>query len=181
MSSAPRPTLTGFRLFAVRWWQRRPAAFNRSILLGLLALLSLPAGFVEPPDMGIDPSWMQALQIAATQGKIFGQEFVFTYGPLGYLFIHADVNKVALLLYDLFVLFSLGSLYRALLPPKPAWLDWVQLILLAVITKACLWNGSPTVLFGLLCYWLWSVQEKGRVLSLVGTLIALRGFAFLDH
>ena len=122
--------------------------------------------------MGLDPSWMLGLQVAATQGKIFGQEFVSTYGPLGYLFIHADVNKAALLLYDLFVLFSLGSLYRALLPPKPAWLDCVQLILLAVITKACLWNGSPTVLFGLLCYWLWSVQEKGRVLSLVGTLIA---------
>ena len=52
---------------------------------GLLALLfgwqALPAA----PRSGLDPSWTAALHLAAQQGKDFGPEVVYTYGPLGFL------------------------------------------------------------------------------------------------
>jgi hypothetical protein len=110
--------------------------------------------------------------MAAIKGLVFGRDFVFTYGPLGYLLIHAAVNKVALLAYDLFVLGSLVCLYRGLLPPRLAVPDILLLIALAVVTKICWSATAVTVLFTIECFWLWRVYERGNVLAVAGSLIA---------
>jgi hypothetical protein len=50
----------------------------------LVALLAWRLSF-QPPAVGVDPSWSAGLYMAAAQGRDFGSEIVFGYGPLGFL------------------------------------------------------------------------------------------------
>ena len=49
-----------------------------------LALLTWPKGIADP-GVGLDFSWIAGLYMAVDEGKHFGTEVVFTYGPLGFL------------------------------------------------------------------------------------------------
>ena len=44
--------------------------------------LSLPAGYA---GFNIDASWHESLVMAIDKGLVFGRDFIFNYGPLGYL------------------------------------------------------------------------------------------------
>lgn len=50
----------------------------------LLILLTWPLHLGDPAP-GLDGSWMSGLYMAVNDGKHFGSEIVFTYGPLGFL------------------------------------------------------------------------------------------------
>ncbi len=56
------------------------------IFLVIFALLAFalisPINYATP---GLDQSWTQAILLLTQQGKTFGQDLIFTYGPLGYL------------------------------------------------------------------------------------------------
>jgi hypothetical protein len=54
------------------------------VLGAVLVLLTWPTRFA-PPIVGLDPSWHTGLAVAVKEGLQFGQEVVFTYGPLGFL------------------------------------------------------------------------------------------------
>lgn len=61
--------------------------FNRQTLFlvffGFVYLsLSLPAGYA---GFNIDASWHESLVMAIDKGFVFGRDFIFNYGPLGYL------------------------------------------------------------------------------------------------
>lgn len=66
--------------------QRWLAVGSRRILATslLLALLTWPLA-LGAPATGLDYSWMSGLYMAVHDGKHFGSEIVFTYGPLGFL------------------------------------------------------------------------------------------------
>lgn len=56
------------------------------IFLGFFALLAI--ALVSPINyatVGLDASWTQGILMIMQQGKTFGQDLMFTYGPLGYL------------------------------------------------------------------------------------------------
>jgi hypothetical protein len=144
---------------------------TRFALLAIAMFFSLPAGLTMP-DVGLDPSWQLSLQLANIQSKTFGREFVFTYGPLGYLLIHTATNKFVLLLFDCFILGSLLAIYGSLLPPRPMPLDALLLLALAAVTKTCWGAGSAAILFTILIYWLWRVLERGNLSALAGAMAA---------
>jgi hypothetical protein len=50
----------------------------------IVALLAWPLG-IGLPSGGIDASWMSGLYMGLRDGRDFGSEIVFTYGPLGFL------------------------------------------------------------------------------------------------
>ena len=50
----------------------------------VVTLLAWPFSY-RPITTGLDPSWRQALHMAAQEGIRFGSDLVFTYGPLGFL------------------------------------------------------------------------------------------------
>ncbi len=52
----------------------------------VVALLAWRLSF-ELPAVGVDPSWSAGLYMAAEQGRDFGSEIVFGYGPLGFMAI----------------------------------------------------------------------------------------------
>jgi hypothetical protein len=50
----------------------------------VVAVLTWPVAGLSPP-IGLDPSWVIGLYMAAERGMDFGTQIVFTYGPLGFL------------------------------------------------------------------------------------------------
>lgn len=74
------------------------------ILILFTVLLFLPKALVENPSGGIDPSWKISINMAIHQGLTFGKDWVFTYGPLGFLSTRLPtfIGITPLLLYDLF-------------------------------------------------------------------------------
>lgn len=50
----------------------------------VLALVTWPKGIADP-GVGVDFSWIAGLYMALEEGKHFGTEVVYTYGPLGFL------------------------------------------------------------------------------------------------
>ncbi len=53
----------------------------------------------------LDESWQTALNLALENSFVFGKDFVFTYGPLGFLSTRVDfgINFLYFVLFDLFV------------------------------------------------------------------------------
>jgi hypothetical protein len=67
------------------------------VLLALSLISSSALGFrvkVEPLDRGVDPSYLFAANYALSQGWRFGEDFVSTYGPYGYLIYASNVADV---------------------------------------------------------------------------------------
>lgn len=61
------------------------------------------------PNVGLDPSWQYGISRAAVEKLIFGQDIIFTYGPLGYL-IHGSVleeNFWSIIIFRFLVHFAL--------------------------------------------------------------------------
>ena len=74
------------------------------LLIFFTSLLFLPKALLENPNSGVDPSWKISINMALHQGLSFGKDWVFTYGPLGFLStrITAYVGIFPLLVYDAF-------------------------------------------------------------------------------
>lgn len=87
-------------------------------LLGLVLVCIfwvLPSGFVVFPNQGLDWSWMADMNRAFRDQSVFGQDWVFTYGPLGWLITRLDYQLPYLFLFgfDLYVATLLGvALYH---------------------------------------------------------------------
>ena len=93
--ATPRSRLSGsssyerfeerLRLAASAVWQRLSTG-SRPVWITtiVLALVTWPKG-IGDPGTGLDFSWISGLYMAAEEGRHFGTEVVFTYGPLGFL------------------------------------------------------------------------------------------------
>ncbi|HJS74519.1 MAG TPA: hypothetical protein VJ921_09540 [Vicinamibacteria bacterium] len=69
----------------------------RILLLSISLIASAAFGFrakVEPLGRGIDSSYMFAANYASSQGWRFGERFVSTYGPYGYLIYASNVADI---------------------------------------------------------------------------------------
>jgi hypothetical protein len=63
----------------------RTVGFARYLpIAAAITLLAWPIAY-RPITTGLDPSWREALHLAVSDGLRFGTDFVFTYGPLGFL------------------------------------------------------------------------------------------------
>lgn len=91
--------------------------YLRYFLLLFFLFISFPFVFYRPPAQGLDESWKIALHLAAQYDLFFGEDFVFTYGPLGILYTRLPiaVPKSVYLLFDLFFLFNFLFLMNSLL------------------------------------------------------------------
>ena len=59
-----------------------------NLFLFFILLLLLPNQIIGLPGTDLDSSWMIALNLAVRNGLVFGKDFIFTYGPLGFLSTH---------------------------------------------------------------------------------------------
>jgi hypothetical protein len=67
------------------------------ILAGLLVILACAAASlpdrIEAFGPGLDPSWIDSLNEFARSPFVFGRDFVFTFGPLGYVLRPLDLHE----------------------------------------------------------------------------------------
>lgn len=74
----------------------------------------------QNPEAGLDNSWKIALEMVKEKGLIFGQDVIYTYGPLGRLTQRLAITTTPfeIFLFDFFFFVNLGILLYLLLP-KP--------------------------------------------------------------
>jgi hypothetical protein len=59
---------------------------QKQIFLIVYAIIAI--SLISPINyttIGLDAGWTQAILMVTERVKTFGQDFIFTYGPLGYL------------------------------------------------------------------------------------------------
>ena len=122
-------------------------------LAALTIFVVLPSGgFRKVLAGGLDTSWMAALALAIEHRLVFGRDFVFTYGPLGYFVSRVPPAGLAwtipvhdlLLFADL--LYVIGKVYRRSAPALGA----LTLGALAVMTPAMYLEEAPSIWFVLI-------------------------------
>lgn len=126
-------------------WLRRLGLVAVTLALWFAAM-NLPV----PPDTGLDRSWQTALADAHVQGRQFGPEIIFTYGPWGFLALDGFLPAAlkAKLIWEILgrLAFSLTIvLLSAALPGLRRWI-----FLGALIAAACFFETSVLVIIALL-------------------------------
>ncbi|MFD1819875.1 hypothetical protein SAMN04515674_103313 [Pseudarcicella hirudinis] len=76
----------------------------KRIIIIASVLLFLPKNLFEVTGGGLDPSWQLSLSMAVHQGLTFGKDWIFTFGPLGFLSTRLALYTgiIPLILLDLF-------------------------------------------------------------------------------
>ncbi|RFS15869.1 hypothetical protein [Emticicia sp. C21] len=99
-------------------WEIRSFWLKFFYILFLIILVFPYYRIYENPEGGIDNSWRIALELAKAKSLIFGQDVIYTYGPLGSLTQRFAITTTPfqLFLFDLFFFINLGILLFLLLP-----------------------------------------------------------------
>ena len=86
---------------------RKIFSFKNILFLTILFYLIPRFTFVKP-GIGIDPSWIISLNYAFHENFIFGKDFIFTYGPLGFLTFGLPMytSKLLIILFYLFIVLN---------------------------------------------------------------------------
>jgi hypothetical protein len=144
----------------------------RWLIICVASLFLLPGSFYGKIDSGLDPSWQIALHLAWEQGRIFGRDFLFTYGPLGVLSTRLPFEGMRWLLcaFDLFVgvqiVFVLLTLYRRIT-------RWYQLLFVMPLCLVASLGGGlyshdlVVLLFWLFLFHLFSHVQTGSHSSII--------------
>lgn len=90
----------------------------------VLALFALPMDYWWPMGVELEGSWIQALNDAVISGRVFGKDFVFTYGPLGFWSTRnaEGINYLVYLLGDVLAMAGYVWLLLRVLPVSARWL-----------------------------------------------------------
>ena len=64
--------------------------YQQSIFLFYI-FVSLPLNLIEQPGEGLGASWRMSINLALKNNFQWGSDYVFTFGPLGYLYTRLAV------------------------------------------------------------------------------------------
>lgn len=80
-------------------------SFKELAWLAIFAFLLLPYHIVSVPSPRLDASWGTSLELASNAHFVFGEDYAFTYGPLGFLCTKLVIahSHYWILLFELFV------------------------------------------------------------------------------
>lgn len=121
--------------------------YKSQLLSILLALFTLPVGFFYSVNDSLDSSWVRAINIAVKNNWRFGTDFVFTYGPLGYLTPRNTqyINDWYFVLTDAFTVLCYYYLFNNILSKQ---IRWFFLILISIFYfKGTEYAGYTFMLF----------------------------------
>jgi len=123
--------------------------YQSQILSLLLALYALPVGFFYSVSDSLDSSWVRAINIAVKNNWRFGTDFVFTYGPLGYLTPRNSqyISDIYFLFADIFTTFCFYYIINRILSKE---IKWFFLILIAIFYFKGTEYASYTFMFFIL-------------------------------
>jgi hypothetical protein len=111
------------------------------ILLIYFFIAFLPLPF--PTGIGLDQSWIYAISQAAQKQLIFGQDIIFTYGPLGYLITGATLNEnflqITIFRWLIYLFLFIVSILRIVTLKNP-----IQQLLIGLSIVSALFIGMST-------------------------------------
>jgi hypothetical protein len=130
-----------------------------------------------PPASGLDPSWQLLLSDAWRQGRQFGTEFIFTWGPWGFLFQPLVLSEV-IGVKEAFELLSRPAMAIAVVALATA-LDVVRrtVLLLLVLTMGAVMTDSLWSFLAVAAICRWVIREQAPWWQLAASVVAL---AFLS-
>jgi hypothetical protein len=105
----------------------------------------------------LDPSWNLTINYVNLKELIWGKEFVFTFGPLGYLSTKFlwGVNKYCVLLFDLFVSINFFILfYKLIINSDNKILSYILVLSITLVLPTYFGSSIALVLFSFLIFWI---------------------------
>ncbi|KPM48483.1 hypothetical protein [Jiulongibacter sediminis] len=128
-------------------------------------------------SVGIDPSWTESLVMAINQGFTFGKDFIFNYGPLGYLntlLLPEGISPWLMFLFHLFVLANYLFIIKLSFDKLGG--EWWRSAIVSVVIFLP-WGFFADItftLFYLMLFWLLYVhQTRNTVGLLVAVILAV--------
>jgi hypothetical protein len=97
-------------LFRRNFTCKKIFTFRNFLMLGVLFYL-LPEFRYARPGIGGDLSWIISLNYASHENFVFGKEFIFTYGPLGFLTFGLPMYTSRLLVILFYFFIVINAIY----------------------------------------------------------------------
>ena len=125
------------------------------VLLLLSAYFLLPNTIFKPILPGLDPSWQISLHLAIKNKMVFGQDFIFTYGPLGYIItrLPVGVSKWAIFALDMLLIANLLFAITVILSKNFLKKLFLKVLILGVFTIYILGDFYT---YDLVMVWFWA-------------------------
>jgi hypothetical protein len=143
------------------------------IVAGIITILAWPIAS-DPAKQGLDPSWQIALHLAADRGLRHGVDFVFTYGPLGFLGVpnpYLDATSSIALIMTIVIYVALVT--TMLIEARRAMPLWAAGIVTLVVARAFVFLPPWEALLALVV--LWCVEALADRIPLPTAAIAALG------
>lgn len=110
---------------------------SKVLFYSILVFLLLPENLVNPISPGLDPSWHIATELAVINDLTFGGNFVFTYGPLGFLDTKLALcfSKWVILSFELCVIFAFVYALSFYFSKYNTWKTYLLLLLFCFVSR----------------------------------------------
>lgn len=162
---------------------RKYVSFETLFFLLILFVLA-PKNIFHLPANSLDESWVLAINLAVKNEFVFGKDFAFTYGPLGYLWtgLITYVSKAPIIIFQLFLFACLAFIVSFYLKQIKTKISQAFFLLLIIVFPIML-DFEKAIL--LLVYFLFFVfyhirQRKRFAVFVVGFLALLAFFIKLN-
>lgn len=151
------------------------------ILLAICGVfILLPGQPLTEARSGLDESWRIALQVAFDRKLVFGQDFVFTYGPLGFLSsrLYSESTKWIIFCYDTWVALQFLFIWIVCFRYSRSVVTALFLATIClVLSGAAYLLDPPIMLFVLSTFWIFLDKKDPShiffLLSLVDSILSL--------
>ena len=129
--------------------RRPPGRVVRAAAFVFLGVVFLPSAFFVQPGFGMEPSWHLLMNQAFSGHWVFGKQFIWTYGPLGFLEwrIPYGVNLWYYVGFDLLIVLLFLTLARDALRLKLDWALAAGCCAALFVAKALVNDASPAALY----------------------------------
>ena len=140
----------------------------RAAAVVFLSIFFLPTAFFVQPGFGMEPSWHLLMNKAFSAGWVFGEQFIWTYGPLGFLEwrIPYGVSLWYYAGFDLLIVLLFLGLARDAVRLKLDWALAAGCCAALFVAKALVNDASPAALYCLvICLLLRNLRQPGFITS----------------
>src|SRR5271156_1052639 len=89
----------------------------KTIFYVLSCLVILPFHIFHQPSAGVDPSWAISINLAIKYHLVWGKDYIYTYGPLGYLAtgIREYVPSYLIVMFHLLIWINISFIFYKIL------------------------------------------------------------------